>query len=70
MPKTQQSPADRIGWNMRKLKKRTDQIMDSSPDSETKDQMKARMYRAETVMRGNRPGYADGGCVKPNGKHR
>lgn len=55
MPKTKQDIGERVGYKMKKMKKDTDRIMDESPPSESKEQMKEKLYRRERMTMGDKP---------------
>ena len=59
MPKTKQDVADRKGWVQYQSQKDQDKIADTSPDSESKAQMKEKMYQRQRVAIGDLPGRAD-----------
>lgn len=53
MPKTSQPVADRVAQKVRKVSRKTQNIANTSPDSESKDQMKQRMSDVERVTYGD-----------------
>ena len=53
MPKTAQEPIDRRTYNYGRARKDSAKILDESPDSETKAQMKARDAARWRVMQGD-----------------
>ena len=53
MPSTKQPPEQRIGRNVPRMVRDARQIVRTSPDSESKDDMKRRVYNRERVTIGD-----------------